>query len=138
MHDVWETRVRYAEVDGQEVVFYGNYFTYQDETFMAFLRAIEHDWLDLDGWEMHVVHADLDYRGQARFGDELVCGMRATAIGTASITFEWRCRTRDGRLCAEGEVVHVAVDDNGEKIRIPDDFREAVVAYQEEPPELRG
>jgi acyl-CoA thioester hydrolase len=34
-----------------------------------------------------------------------------------------------------GSVIHVAVDGSGEPTRIPDEFHESIVAFQEERPE---
>ncbi|MFC7176564.1 acyl-CoA thioesterase [Halosegnis marinus] len=133
MHDVWTTRVRFAETDAQGVVFYGNYLTYQDETFGQYLREVGRPWEEGD-LDLHVVNTDVDYRAFAEFGDDLVCGIRAAEIRESSMTFAWECRHTDGTVCAEGTMTHVAVAD-GEPTRIPDDFREAVVAYQDEPPE---
>jgi acyl-CoA thioester hydrolase len=138
LHDVFENRVRFAETDAQCVVFYGNYVTYQDETFNAFLREIGYSYTDLDaaGWDVHVVHVDLDYRAPAAFEDELVNGMRVTAINESSIELAYRCRRKgDAATLAEGHVVHVAVDTDGRTTRVPDAFREAVVAFQDTPPE---
>lgn len=135
MQDVWETRVRFAETDAQEVVFYGDYLTYQDETFSQFLREIGYPYgeMEANGWDIHVVHADLDYRAPARFGDDLVCGIRATAVRESSMEFAWNCRRADGTVCAEGGLTQVAVRD-GESTRVPDDFRDSVVAFQDDPP----
>ena len=139
LHYVWENRVRFEETDGQGIVFYGNYVTYQDETFAQFLREIGYDYHSLAaaGWDIHVVHVDLDYRDSAEFDDWLVNGMRIGAIRTSSMDFEYVCRNQsDGAVIAAGSVTHVAVDsDTGETTRVPDEFREAVENYQEEPPE---
>lgn len=134
--DVWETRVRFAETDAQGIVFYGEYVTYQDETFSQFLRDIGFAWSDIEDadWDVHVVHTEVDYRAPAEFGDELICGLRASAIRESSMEFEWDCRRRDGTSVAEGGLTHVAVS-GGESTRVPDVFREAVVAYQDQPPE---
>ncbi|PSQ22029.1 acyl-CoA thioesterase [Halobacteriales archaeon QS_9_67_17] len=136
MQDVWNTTVRFAETDAQGIVFYGNYVTYQDETFSQYLREIGYPWTDIEqaDWDIHVVNVDIDYRAPAAFSDELVCGIRADAIEESSLTFEWVCRQRDGPTCAEGSVTHVAVSD-GEPTTVPEAFREAVVAYQDKPPE---
>jgi acyl-CoA thioester hydrolase len=137
-HDVFETRVRFAETDAQGVVFYGEYLTYQDETFNRFLEAMGYPYQTLTeaGWDMHVVNADVDYRGFARFPDELVCGMRAEAIRNSSAEFGWVCRKRSGDVVASGSVTHVAVDaETGETVRVPEAFRERVLAYQDVPPE---
>jgi acyl-CoA thioester hydrolase len=136
-HDVYETRVRFAETDAQGVVFYGEYLTYQDETFAAFLRAAGYPYESLDetGWDLHVVNVDVDYRSFARYPDELVCGMRAATVRNSSVTFGWVCRKRDGTVVASGSVTHVAVDEAGETVRVPDDFRERLRAFQDVPPE---
>ena len=139
LHYVWENRVRFEETDGQGIVFYGNYVTYQDETFTQLLREIGYDYHTLapTGWDIHVVHVDLDYRDAAEFDDWLVNGMRVDAIRTSSMDFEYVCRRQnDGSVVAEGSVTHVAVDaDTGEPTRVPDEFREAVVSYQHERPD---
>jgi acyl-CoA thioester hydrolase len=135
-HDVWETRVRFAETDAQGVVFYGDYLTYQDETFSQYLREIGYPYeaMEANDWDIHVVHVDVDYRAPAEFGDDLVCGIRVDAIEGSSIEFAWRCRTADGTLLAEGGLTHVAVS-GGDPTRVPDEFRHAVRDYQAVPPD---
>ncbi|WP_336000682.1 acyl-CoA thioesterase [Halorientalis halophila] len=139
---VWENRVRFEETDLQGVVFYGNYVTFQDETFSAFLRAVGYSYKDVEsaGWDVHVVNVDMDYRGQAGFADELVHGYRIERIGESSMTGEYVARrAEDDELLAEGSVTHVAVDgETGEPRRIPDDFREAIAQFQDRPPEQPG
>lgn len=138
-HYVFENRVRFAETDAQAVVFYGEYVTYQDESFNAFLRTIgyPYDELEAQGWDVHVVNVELNYRSPARFEDELENGVRVDSIGTSSIQFAYRCRQADSHeVVADGHMTHVAVDmDTGTPIRIPDAFREAVVAFQDVPPD---
>ncbi|MFC6731852.1 MULTISPECIES: thioesterase family protein [unclassified Haladaptatus] len=140
-YDVFENRVRFAETDMQGVVFYGNYVTFQDETFNAFLREIDYgyDTFADKGWDVHVVHVDVDYHAPAKFDDVVVNAMRVAELGTKSITFAYRARKKaDDTLFASGHVTHVAVSaQTGEAIAIPDDFREALLAFQETPPEVR-
>lgn len=136
-HDVWETRVRFAETDAQGIVFFGEYLTYLDETFAAFLEAMDYpyDQLVADGWETHVVNVDVDYHGAAEFADDLVCGVYVDAIRNSSVTFEWRCR-RGEDVVTSGTITHVAVDAEGEgTVRVPDAFRDAVVAFQSVAPD---
>ena len=139
LHYCWENRVRFEETDSQGVVFYGNYVTYQDETFSELLREVGYDYHTLEraGWDIHVVHVDLDYRDSAVFDDWLINGMRIDAIRNSSMDFEYVCRKQsDGSVVADGGVTHVAVDaETGESTRIPDAFREAVVDYQDVPPD---
>lgn len=128
-------RVRFAETDAQGIVFYGQYFTYMDEAFNAFLRAIDYryDRMAEEGWTTHVVHADLDYHAAARFEDVIESRLDIVRIGETSFTaaFEGHEKATGERL-ASGTVIHVAVDHGtNEAIRVPDTFREAVRAYAE-------
>jgi len=139
VHDVYENRVRFAETDQQGVVFYGEYVTFQDEAVNGFFRAIDYDYdrMHADGWDVHVAHVDLDYRAPARFEDVIVNAMRVTRIGDASVHYDYEARRKeDGATLAEGSVVHVAVEREGEgTTRVPDTFRERVIDFQDEPPE---
>lgn len=137
MHEVFENTVRFEETDAQGVVFYGNYVTFQDETFTEYLDAIGYSYETLReaAWDVHVVHLDLDYRAPAGFRDRLRHAIRVSAIRESSIELDYECRNEDDDVVAEGGLVHVAVDESGSTTRVPDEFREAVVAFQDEPPE---
>ncbi|WP_254839480.1 acyl-CoA thioesterase [Natronomonas marina] len=137
MQAVFENTVRFEETDAQGVVFYGNYVTFQDEAFTAYLEAIGYPYETLRAaeWDVHVVHVDLDYRKPAEFRDRLHNAIRVDAIRESSIEFDYECRDDDGDLVADGGLVHVAVDESGEPTRVPDEFREAAVAFQETPPD---
>ncbi|MEF8906662.1 MAG: thioesterase family protein [Haloarculaceae archaeon] len=137
---IWENRVRFEETDRQGIVFYGNYVTFQDETVTQFFRETGFDYTQRhQEWDVHVVNVDLNYHGQADVGDELVHGVRVDAFGTSSMTFEYAARrVDDGSLVVEGSVTHVAVDgETGEPTPIPEDFRESVREFQDEPPTER-
>ncbi|MCY4730875.1 acyl-CoA thioesterase [Natronomonas gomsonensis] len=136
MHEVFENTVRFEETDAQGIVFYGNYVTFQDETVTAYLSAVGYPYEELEAadWDVHVVHVDLDYRKPAEFADTLQNAIRVDAITESSIEFDYECR-RDGEVLAEGSVVHVAVDESGAPTRVPEEFRDAVVAFQEDPPD---
>lgn len=138
MQNVFENTVRFAETDAQGIVFYGNYVTYQDETFTEFMEQVgfPYDELRERAWDVHVVNVELDYRASAQFRDRLHNAMRVTAISDSSIEFGYRCRrAADDQVLVEGSVTHVVVDQEGSPTRVPDDFRDAVVAFQETPPE---
>lgn len=138
MHDVYENTVRFAETDAQGIVFYGNYIIYQDEAFTSYLDAVGYGYeqIEASGWDVHVVNVELDYLGSAQFRETLVNAVRTDAINETSIEFAYECRRkRDDEVLAAGTVTHVAVDETGTPTRVPEEFREAVVAFQDEPPE---
>ncbi|MFW6153406.1 MAG: acyl-CoA thioesterase [Halobacteriota archaeon] len=128
----YEHRVRFAETDAQGVVFYGNFATFQDEAVLAYYREIGHDYGDMldEGWEVYIVHLDLDYHGPAHFGDHLRHGVRVAELGRSSITFEYVClQSEDDRTIVDGSVVHVFADEEGTTQEIPDSFRTAIETH---------
>lgn len=155
---VYENRVRFVETDQQGVVFYGVYFTYMDEAFNEYVRRLGYDYERMAeaGWTTHVVHADLDFHAAAGFGDAVENRLRVASIGGASLTAEYEARRADdGTLLADGSVVHVAVDADGDEkaedagegsedatddgggapVDVPEAFREAVADFQSVPPD---
>lgn len=138
MYDVYENTVRFEETDAQGIVFYGNYVTYQDEAFTAYLAEIGYPYQEFEdsGWDVHVVNIELDYRGSAEFRDRLVNGVRISAINESSIEFEYECRRADDdEVLVEGTLTHVAVGEDGSPTRVPQAFRDAVVEFQATPPD---
>lgn len=136
---VFENRVRFDETDLQGVVYYAEYFTYVDEAFNEYLRAVGHTYDEMAdaGWTTHVAHAELDYVAAAGFGDVVANHLRVVEIGESSVRAAYEARDGDtGDPLAEGEVVHVAVGlDGDESVRVPDAFRTAVAEFQDDPPE---
>ncbi len=75
-------RVRYAEIDGQKVVFNSRYLEYADVALSEYWR-----WLrlaDLAEWqsmEFHVARATVDYKAPLRYDDEFVKHKILDAMG---------------------------------------------------------
>jgi acyl-CoA thioester hydrolase len=133
----FEIRVRFEETDPQGVVFFGNYMIYQDESLYEYLREINYpnERLQSEGWDVHVVHADINYKNPARFEDIISNSFLIKEIGESSITVNYSaCHSKENVLLVEGEVNYVAVDGDGNPIRVPDEFRSAVLQYQGEIP----
>lgn len=137
MNVVYENVVRFAETDAQGIVFYGTYLTYQDEAVTNFMADLGFAWDDPDReWDVHAVNVELNYRDSATFRDRLQNAVRATAIRDSSIELAYECRRADDdAVIADGSVTHVVVGDDGESTRVPEDYREAVLDFQDEPPD---
>jgi acyl-CoA thioester hydrolase len=130
----YPVKVRYAEVDAQQHVFFGHYLTYFDIALVEYMRAIGHpyrDMIDL-GVDMFYAHAECDYRGRARFEDVLDVHARIGHIGNTSFTFDFAAyRRADGKLIATGRIVAVAVDvGSQEPTRVPEALRLAVRRFE--------
>lgn len=82
-------RVRYAEIDGQKVVFNSRYLEYADVAATEFW-----DWTGIadalgDTWresEFHVRKAEVDYLKPFVWGDTVEARVRIARIGTSSLT----------------------------------------------------
>jgi len=69
-------RVRWADADPQGVVFYPRYFEFFDVAMTEYMRALGFSGVELE--EFVTAHAEADYRGSARWDDEIEVGVRCT------------------------------------------------------------
>ena len=131
-------RVRWAEVDRQDVVFNGHYLLYFDVAITEYWRAVGLPYqalLDQHDADLYVVKAGLEYHGPARFDDELEIGVRVRKIGNSSIVFDLGI-FRQGEHLIEGEIVYVNANPRTKKpSTVPVAVRE-LMAKLEGRPEL--
>ncbi len=127
-------RVRYVEVDAQQHVFFGYYYTYFDVALVEYMRAIGFDYpaMVASGVDMFYVASECQYKGRARFDDLLHVHARIGHIGNSSFTFEFAVyKQPTDELIATGKIVAVAVDAGTERpVRVPDALREAVGRFE--------
>ncbi len=82
-------RVRYAEIDGQKVVFNSRYLEYADVAATEFWEwtgiadALGPTWREA---EFHVRRAEVDYLRPFAWGDTVEAHVRIDRIGTTSLT----------------------------------------------------
>ncbi len=104
-------RVRYAECDMQGVVFNAHYLAYFDTNMTELWRVAFGSYQGMldRGVDMVVVDAQLQFRGSARFDEELTLAVSVARMGSTSITTKHKV-SRDGELLVEGTITHVIVD----------------------------
>jgi acyl-CoA thioester hydrolase len=119
----WSAPVRYAEVDGQGVVFNSHYLLYADEAMNAFCRLHELGSLADD---VQLVTSTLTWKSGARWGEVIAVDVECRSVGTTSFTLTFDM-TADGRACCFVETVYVLMVD-GRPARIPDGMRAALTA----------
>lgn len=127
-------QVRFADTDAQGHTFFGSYFTYMDEAFMAYLAELGYPWPVLvdNGLGVFYVDSGCQFKGPSFFGDLLQVHTAITHLGNSSLTAEMTIvRDNDPSTLAIGYIKSVLVDSHTEKsTRIPDDLRRAVADYQ--------
>jgi len=126
-------RIYYEDTDCGGVVYYANYLKYFERARTHYLedRGLSVARLRDQGTQFMVVHAELDYRSPARYGETLVIDTTLAAVGQASFTFAHVLRERtSGRLVVEGSAKLVAVDDQLKVARLD---KSTLVALQGPP-----
>ena len=113
--------VRYYETDAQGVVHHANYFKYFELARVQALRALGHEYADLEraGVILVVNKIACAYRAPARFGDTLELAIWTARARGARIDHEYQV-TRDGVLIAEGTSTLACIDREGNVQRLPD------------------
>lgn len=83
-----------------------------------------------EGWNLLLVHIDLDYKSPIQFTErEIEVRTRVAHVGNSSIQLEHSAYLKDGTLAAQGTVVMVYYDLKNQKtMRIPDEIREKLNA----------
>lgn len=124
-----DIRIYYEDTDCGGVVYYANYLRYFERARTQYFeeRALSVADLLKGGAQFMVVHAELDYRSPARYGDTLTIETRLARSGRASLTFAHVVRERaSGRIAVEGSATLVAVDQEGRVKRLAPSLVEAL------------
>ena len=124
-------RVRYSEIDAQNIVFYAHYLTYFDTAIYEYLR-----WVDFDHIQMvkeleldfHVVKSTVEYLGPAHFDEELELGVLPGNVGNSSVTWQIGVFRKNGPDClALGEIIWVCAKTGTHRSHhLPEDFKSRV------------
>lgn len=110
--------VRYHEIDAQGVVFNMWYLAWFDEAFTAFLehRGLPYQAMLDAGFDVQVVHTELDYRAGVRWRDDVRVAVGAGHLGRTSFTIEFAVH-RGTAECPEvvvtGSTVYVVIGTDG-------------------------
>ena len=130
---VHRLRVRWAEVDKQDIVFNGHYLAYFDVAITEYWRelglaypAIVKRW----GTDLFVVKAAIEYRAPAHYDDMLDIGIRTARIGNSSLEFRVGIFRGEEHLIA-GELIYVNADPATRKsIGVPAELRELIERFE--------
>jgi len=122
-------RVRYAEVDGQGVVFNAHWLTYFDDSCTRFMESLG---FGADFWitefDVMLVKAVLEWSGPARFDEWIDIAVEPTRLGTKSFDLCYTASVGERPACT-GVVTYVAVQPGANtSVEIPPQVRAALEA----------
>jgi acyl-CoA thioester hydrolase len=129
-----EIRIYYEDTDCGGVVYYANYLKYFERARTQYLeeRGVSVTGLMKKGTVFVVVHAEVDYRFPARYGDRLVIDTVVSELSLASFTFAHVIKERaQGRVIVEGSARLAATDGNGKVKRLD---KAVLAALESSPP----
>jgi len=135
-----EIRVRYAETDQMNVVYYANYLVWFEVGRVELLRALGFSYRQLEqehGCILPVIEATCRYRSPARYDDQILIETRPALLRGPVLKFAYRILRKaeegaDPTLLAEGETVHVVCDSQMNKKPLPAHYAAALRAMMAE------
>jgi acyl-CoA thioester hydrolase len=129
---LYRYRVRWADLDPQNIVFNPNYYAFFDSALNDYMLAIGYplrEGLAGDGADMLTVHSEADFHASARLDDELEIGVRLGRVGRSSFQLVFPL-WRGPELLVTGRITYVAVGlDSRRPIPVPPRFIAAMQAY---------
>ena len=133
--DTIEIRIYYEDTDCGGIVYYANYLKYFERARTQYLedRRLSVTELMNAGRVFVVVHAEIDYRAPARYGETLEIETRISEMNPAAMTFSHVVRERKSRRLVVEGAARLAVTDGNGKVRRLD--KQTVAALQSNPPE---
>ena len=122
-------RVRWQEVDAQQVVFNGHYLSYLDVAVSEYWRAVGLPYPDgflHHGGDMYARQHTLAYHAPAVLDDLLDIGVRSEHIGNSSMKIGWAVWS-DHRLLVTGEAIYVHTSlETRRPAPVPDTVRQQI------------
>jgi acyl-CoA thioester hydrolase len=114
-------QIYYEDTDCGGMVYYANYLKYFERARTQYLeeRGLSVAGLMKEDTVFVVVHAEVDYRSSAHYGDRLVIETVVSDMTAASFTFSHVIREREsGRVVVEGSARLAMVDRSGKVKRL--------------------
>jgi len=124
---VHHVRVRYGEVDMQQVVFNAHYLAYCDDAADLWFRSLG---AALEGgtWDVMVKKATITWDGGARVHDDLAIALSVSRWGNTSFDVRFE-GTVEGAPVFTADLTYVAVvTGTTTTVPVPDEFRLAATA----------
>lgn len=126
-------RVRWVEVDMQQIVFNGHYLMYFDTAMTDYWRSLAMPYaatMHQLGGDLYVKKASVEYHASAEMDDFLEVCMRCERVGNSSMTFVGAI-FRGEELLITSELVYVYADPVAKKSQaVPQALRDMLEAFE--------
>ncbi len=128
-------RVRYAEIDGQGVVFNAHWLTYFDDSCTRFVESLG---FGAEFWtkefDVMLVKAVVEWQGPAHFDEWVDVDVAPVRLGTKSFDLRYRAHVGD-RSCCTATITYCGVEPGSNlSVVIPERMRGALLERMEEEP----
>jgi acyl-CoA thioester hydrolase len=119
-------RVRYAEIDGQGVVFNAHWLTYFDEACTRFVDELGFHTMWVNEFDVMLVRCVIEWQGSARFDEWVDVAVEPTRLGTKSFDLRFTATVDDRPACA-ATITYVSVKPGANvSVEIPQPVRDAL------------
>jgi acyl-CoA thioester hydrolase len=123
-------RVRFAETDAMQVVYYAEYFVWFEVARTELFRSIGMPYSVVSrrrGFHTPVVQAHADYKSSAKYDDEVSVRVWTSRVGRSSLRLDYEVtRLPEKEILCTGHTVHVLVGEDGRPKAIPADMRKKI------------
>jgi acyl-CoA thioester hydrolase len=123
--------VRWRDVDALGHVNNAVYFNYLEQARLHYMREMGFSPTDPADVGIIIAEASCRFKTPLRLGEQVTIQARVSELRRSSFVFEYRIEREDGGLAATARTMQVCYDyDNQRPGPIPDEWREAFVAYE--------
>jgi YbgC/YbaW family acyl-CoA thioester hydrolase len=130
---VHRLRVRWSEVDMQQIVFNAHYAMYLDTAicdYWRFLALPYEDTMKALNGDIFLKKTSIEFHASARYDDALDVCLRLAKVGRSSMVFEGAVFLGE-QLLVQGEMVYVfANPDTHTSLPVPDPLRQCMEGYE--------
>jgi acyl-CoA thioester hydrolase len=119
--------VRFRDLDPMGQVHNGVVLQYVEEGRVRYFRdVLDTDITDTNG---AIASQNIDYRAPITYGADVTVRYQVTDIGETSLGMAFEIEV-DGTLAAEGEVVHVVLDETNKPTMVPELWVEKIRSFE--------
>ncbi len=128
-------KVRYHEVDMQQIVFNANYLTYLGMAWIEYLRNLGLHYSELsqnNEFDIVIAKASMKFLRPARYDEVLEIYVQVKKLGNKSIPVTFLvCREDSAEVVLDGEIVYVAYDTEKEvSCEVPEFVAERIRKFE--------